>query len=44
MYKYSLSTLCHSCGFTCQQRALKRFPVPAYLHSRIGWSGYDIYR
>ena len=29
-----LSTLCHSCGFAFQQRVLKTFPVPGYLHSR----------
>ena len=23
-----LSTLCHSCGFACQQRELKKFPDP----------------
>ena len=27
-----LSTLCHSCGFACQQRVLKKFPDPFYLH------------
>ena len=27
-----LSTLCHSCGFACQQRrVLKTFPGPCYL-------------
>ena len=31
-----LSTLCHSCGFTCQQRVLKTFPGPGYLHSEDG--------
>ena len=31
-----LSTLCHSCGFTCQQRVLKTFPSPGYLHSEDG--------
>ena len=30
------STLCHSCGFTCQQRVLKTFPGPGYLHSEDG--------
>ena len=24
-----LSTLCHSCGFTCQHRVLKMIPGPA---------------
>ena len=28
-----LSTLCHSRGFACQQRVLKMFPGPGYLHS-----------
>ena len=28
-----LSTLCHSCRFDCQQRVLKTFPGPGYLHS-----------
>ena len=27
-----LSTLCHSCGFACQQRVLKTFPGPGCLH------------
>ena len=27
----SLSTLCHSCRFACQQRVLKTFPGPCYL-------------
>ena len=31
-----LSTLCHSCGFACQQRVLKTFPDPGYLHSEDG--------
>ena len=31
-----LSTLCHSCGFACQQRVLKMFPGPGYLHSEDG--------
>ena len=31
-----LSTLCHSCGFACQQRVLKTFPGPGYLHSKDG--------
>ena len=31
-----LSTLCHSCGFPCQQRVLKTFPGPGYLHSEDG--------
>ena len=31
-----LSTLCHSCGFACQQRVLKTFPCPGYLHSEDG--------
>ena len=28
-----LSTLCHSCGFACQQRVLKTFSGPGYLRS-----------
>ena len=32
----SLSTLCHSCGFARQQRVLKTFPGPSYLHSEDG--------
>ena len=31
-----LSTLCHSCGFACQQRVLKTFPDTGYLHSEDG--------
>ena len=31
-----LNTLCHSCGFACQQRVLKTFPGPGYLHSEDG--------
>ena len=31
-----LSTLCHSCGFACQQRVLKTFPGPCYLRSEDG--------
>ena len=31
-----LSTLFHSCGFACQQRVLKTFPGPGYLHSEDG--------
>ena len=31
-----LSTLCHSCGFSCQQRVLKTFPGPDYLHAEDG--------
>ena len=31
-----LSTLCHSCGFACQQRVLKTFPGPGYLRSEDG--------
>ena len=31
-----LSTVCHSCGFSCQQRVLKTFPGPGYLHSEDG--------
>ena len=31
-----LSTLCHSCGFACQQRVLKTFPGPGYLHAGDG--------
>ena len=28
-----LSALCHSCGFNCQQRVLKTFPVPDFPQS-----------
>ena len=31
-----LSFLCHSCRFACQQRVLKTFPGPGYLHSDDG--------
>ena len=31
-----LSTLCHSYRFACQQRVLKMFPGPDYLHSEDG--------
>ena len=31
-----LSTLCHSCGFACQQRVLQKFPGPGYLRSKDG--------
>ena len=31
-----LSTLCHSCGFACQQRVLKTFPGPGYPYSKDG--------
>ena len=31
-----LSTLCHSCVFACQQKVLKTFPGPGYLHSEDG--------
>ena len=31
-----LSTLCHSCGFSCQQRVLKTFPGPGFLLSEDG--------
>ena len=27
------STLCHSCGFTCQQRVLKTVPGPGFIRS-----------
>ena len=30
------STLCHSCGFACQQRVLKTFPGFYYLRSEDG--------
>ena len=31
----------NSCGFTCQQRVLKMFPVPGYLHSDwVVWLWY----
>ena len=33
-----LSTLCHSCGFACQQRVLKTFPGSGYLHSKDGYN------
>ena len=36
-----LSTLCHSCGFACQQRVLKTFPGPGYLRSEDGTE--DVY-
>ena len=29
-----LSTLCHSCEFTCQKRVLKTFSRHDYLHSK----------
>ena len=32
----ALSTLCHSCGFACQQRVLKTFPGP-WLSPLRGW-------
>ena len=32
----SLSTLCHSCWFSCQERVLKMFPGPGYLCSEDG--------
>ena len=31
-----LSTLCHSWRFACQQRVLKTFLIPGYLHSEDG--------
>ena len=31
-----LSTLCHNCGFACQQRVLKTFPGPGYICSEDG--------
>ena len=31
-----LSSLCHSCGFACQQKVLKTFPGPGYLRSENG--------
>ena len=31
-----LSTVCHSCRFTCQQRVLKTFPDPGYLRPKDG--------
>ena len=31
-----LSTLCHSCGFACQQKVLKTFPGPGYLRAEDG--------
>ena len=27
-----LCTLCHKCGFSCQQRVLKTFSDPGHLH------------
>ena len=35
----SLSTLCHSCEFACQQMVLKTFPGPCYLHSEDSHQG-----
>ena len=32
----TLSTLCHGCGFPCQQRVLKTFLGPDYLRSEDG--------
>ena len=31
-----LRPLCHSCGLACQQRVLKTFPGPTYLHFEDG--------
>ena len=31
-----LSTLCHICGFVCQERMLKTFPDPGFLCSKDG--------
>ena len=31
-----LSTLCHSCTLASQQRVLKTFPGPGYLHAEDG--------
>ena len=31
-----LNTLCYGCGFVCQQRVLKTFPGPGYMHSEDG--------
>ena len=31
-----LSSLCHGCGFACQQRLLKTGPSPGYLHYEDG--------
>ena len=31
-----MSTLCHGCGFSCQQKVLKTFPGPGYLCSEDG--------
>ena len=31
-----LSTMCHSCGFACQQRVQKMFPGPGYLRFEDG--------
>ena len=39
-----LSTLCHSWEFACQQRVLKTFPGPGYLHSEDGKSDYVAYK
>ena len=36
-----LSTLCHSCGFACQQRVLKTYRGPGYLHTWICRSDYN---
>ena len=38
-----LSSLCHSCRFNYQQRVLKTFPGPGYLHSLRGWGSLTIY-
>ena len=32
----SLNTLCHSCGFACQQKLLKMHPGPASFCSQDG--------
>ena len=34
--KHKALSLCHSCAFACQQRVLKTFPGPGYLHSEDG--------
>ena len=36
IYIYIYVCVCHSCGFPCQQRVLKTFPGPGYLHSEDG--------
>ena len=39
-----LSTLCHNCGFACQQWVLKMFPGPDYLRPEDGvvWQWHSL--